>query len=100
MEINMVVFKGVQLAVIKTDHLILNDAQDAVELIANCQYNGAEKIIVYAENLGAAFFDLKTGLAGDVLQKFSTYRAQLAVIGDFSTVQSKSLRDFIYESNK
>jgi len=34
------------------------------------------------------------------LQKFSTYRVRLAIIGDFSKYTSKSLRDFIYESNK
>jgi hypothetical protein len=34
------------------------------------------------------------------LQKFSTYGSRLAIIGDFSKYDSKSLRDFIYESNK
>jgi uncharacterized protein YdaL len=46
------------------------------------------------------FFDLKNGLAGKILQKFSTYRIRLAIIGDFSVYTSKSLSDFIYESNK
>jgi hypothetical protein len=35
-----------------------------------------------------------------VLQKFSTYRQKLAIVGDFSTYSSKNLRDFIKESNK
>lgn len=39
-------------------------------------------------------------MAGEILQKFSTYRVRLAIIGDFSTITSKSLRDFIYESNQ
>ena len=46
------------------------------------------------------FFDLKSGLAGEVLQKVSTYRKRLILIGDFSNVESKSLRDFIFESNR
>ncbi|MFZ2340826.1 MAG: DUF4180 domain-containing protein [Bacteroidales bacterium] len=45
------------------------------------------------------FFDLKTKIAGDILQKFSNYRMKLAIIGDFSAIKSKSLRDFIRESN-
>jgi len=46
------------------------------------------------------FFDLKTGLAGEILQKFSNYRVKLAIVGDFEEVKSKSLRDFIRESNR
>lgn len=46
------------------------------------------------------FFNLSTGLAGDVLQKVSNYRKRLVILGNFSEVESKSLRDFIYESNR
>jgi len=43
---------------------------------------------------------LKTGIAGEVLQKFATYRVRLVIFGDWHTYNSNSLRDFIYESNK
>jgi len=43
---------------------------------------------------------LKTGLAGEILQKFSNYYVELAIVGDFSKYSSKNLQDFIYESNK
>jgi hypothetical protein len=43
---------------------------------------------------------LKNGLAGEVLQKFSNYRVRLVILGDFSQFDSKSLKDFIRESNK
>jgi len=46
------------------------------------------------------FFRLKTGLAGEILQKFVNYRMKIAIVGDFSIYTSKSLKDFIYESNK
>jgi hypothetical protein len=46
------------------------------------------------------FFQLKTGLAGDILQKFSNYKVKLAIIGDFSKYESRSLSDFIRECNK
>jgi hypothetical protein len=39
-------------------------------------------------------------MAGEILQKFSNYRVKLAIVGDFSKYSSKSLADFIYESNK
>jgi hypothetical protein len=46
------------------------------------------------------FFDLKSGLAGEILQKFSNYRVKLALAGDFSEIRSKSLKDFIRECNR
>ncbi len=39
-------------------------------------------------------------MAGEVLQKFSSYRMGLAIVGNFEAYNSKSLHDFIYESNK
>lgn len=39
-------------------------------------------------------------MAGEILQKFSTYNHKLAIVGDFSGIESKSLRDFIRESNR
>jgi hypothetical protein len=38
-------------------------------------------------------------MAGEILQKFSTYRVRLAVVGDISKYTSKSLAQFIFESN-
>ncbi len=88
------------IAEVVSDDIEIKDVQDALDLMANAGYMGAEKIILYEKNLATGFFDLKTGIAGEILQKFTNYRVQLAIIGDFSTRTSKSLRDFIYESNK
>jgi len=91
---------GVTVAVAAPD-LPIGDAGDILDLIADAFYSGqATAIVLYKENLPERFFDLKTGLAGDVLQKFSNYRMKLAVVGDFSGYTSKSFRDFIYECNK
>ena len=78
----------------------LCETQDALDMMADARQLGANTIIVHAYQLDPKFFDLKSGFAGDMLQKFSNYRMKLAIIGDFSTYQSKSLRDFIFESNK
>jgi hypothetical protein len=52
------------------------------------------------KNFTEDFFDLSTGLAGDVLQKCSTYHVRMAIAGDYTGVKSKALRDFIGESNR
>jgi hypothetical protein len=68
--------------------------------MANCQYQGADNIIIEKKNICIEFFDLSTGIAGEILQKFSNYRVRLAIVGDFSLHSSKSLKDFINESNR
>ncbi len=78
----------------------IKDQQDALDIMMESRYQGADGLIVSAENLHPDFFDLKTGLAGEILQKFSTYQAYLAIVGDFSKYPGKSLKDFIFESNK
>ncbi len=60
---------------------------------------GCDRIILNKSLVSKSFFDLKTRLAGEILQKFINYRVKLAIVGDFSVYSSKSLKDFIYESN-
>lgn len=87
-------------ALVKSEGLVIRYVEEAVDLLGNCDYQGASKIILRKEQITEAFFDLRTGIAGEILQKFSNYRKQLAIVGDFSIYTSKSLRDFIYESNR
>ncbi|MFD2148275.1 DUF4180 domain-containing protein [Mucilaginibacter antarcticus] len=91
---------GIQIAEILSDAIIINSVDDGTQVLNDLYYQGFDAIIIKAGQLAADFFDLKTGLAGDVLQKFSNRRVRLAIIGDFKVVESKSLRDFIFESNK
>jgi hypothetical protein len=85
--------------VISVDNIIAG-IEDGLELLGNLYYQDFDKIIIYEKNIIPAFFDLKTGVAGEILQKFSNYRVRLVIIGEFSKYNSKSLKDFIYESNK
>jgi hypothetical protein len=82
---------------IMDDTVLIKDVDDVLSLFC---IDGSSTIIVRKENITADFFDLSTGIAGEILQKFSTYRMRMAIIGDFENVKSKSLKDFIYESNK
>lgn len=61
---------------------------------------GCTKIILRQTDLPPSFFDLKTRMAGEVLQKATNYRIQLAIVGDFTQIASESLRAFITESNR
>jgi hypothetical protein len=60
----------------------------------------ADTFVLNRKQLAPTFFDLKTGLAGEILQKCSNYRRRLVILGDFTLEKSKSMQDFIRESNK
>ena len=89
-----------KVAEIQAEGLVLTSVEDGLSLLGDLYYQGFDKIILHEENIVPEFFDLKTKLAGEVLQKFVQYRMPLAVVGDFSKCTSKSLRDFIYECNQ
>ncbi len=90
---------NIKIAEIISDDIVLRSVEDGLDLLGNLYYQGFDKIFIHEKNITADFFDLKTKLAGEVLQKFAQYRMPLTIIGDFSKSESKSLTDFIYESN-
>jgi hypothetical protein len=89
-----------EIAEVISDDTIINKSEDGLDLLGNLYYQGFDKILIHEKNITPNFFDLKNGMAGEILQKFSNYRVRLAIVGDFSKYTSKSLNDFIYESNK
>jgi hypothetical protein len=78
----------------------ISEVQDAVDLLGNLYYSKCSRIILKESNFHPDFFRLHTGLAGEILQKFSNYSIKLAIIGDFTKYQSKPLQDLIRECNK
>jgi hypothetical protein len=81
-------------------NFLITRPQDVLDIFGDLMAQDCDRIIIHERNLHSDFFDLKTRLAGEVLQKFSNYRVKLAIVGDFAKYQSKSLQDFIFESNK
>ena len=92
---------GAAIAVLHSDTPLFTDAASALDLAMTLRYqNGCDRLAVNREALPEDFFRLRTGFAGEVLQKLVNYRFKFAVFGDFSVFQSKPLRDFIRESNR
>ncbi|UHO39922.1 DUF4180 domain-containing protein [Chryseobacterium capnotolerans] len=89
----------IKIAEVTSDHIIIQSAEDGLDLMGNIYYQGFDKVILYEKNITPSFFDLKTKIAGEILQKFSNYQIGLTIIGDFSKYESKSMKDFIFESN-
>jgi hypothetical protein len=89
-----------KIAEITEDNPVISDVQEMLDIMGDCGVNDCHRIIIRENCLHPDFFRLHTGLAGEILQKFSTYNYRLAIVGDFSKYTSKSLQDFIRESNK
>lgn len=88
------------IAEVISENLLINNAEAGLELLGNIYYQGFDQLILHSNNITPAFFDLKNGIAGEILQKFSNYKVRLAIVGDFSNYTSQSIKDFMYESNK
>lgn len=101
MDLKINVDKNSNIAIVENTELVISNTQDALDLlyIVNHDYN-ANKVIINKSSICEEFFDLKTGVAGEILQKYVNYNMKIAIVGDYEVYSSKSLRDFIYESNK
>ncbi|WP_395676989.1 DUF4180 domain-containing protein [Inquilinus sp.] len=80
----------------------IDNSQRATDLIGEAMFAGASVLAVPASRFGPAFFQLRTGLAGEIAQKAVNYRLKLAVIGDISRhlAASNALRDWVREANR
>lgn len=93
--------KNGTIALVSGGETVISDTQSALELVMTARYeSGAEKFAIDKSAVIEDFFILSTGLAGEILQKFTNYHVKAAFYGDFSHYTSKPLRDFMYESNQ
>src|SRR5580704_2595382 len=93
---------GVRILECVPDRAKLQTYSDAVELIGKTFENRATLIVIPVECLNDEFFQLKTRIAGELIQKFVQYRRRLAIVGDISgfLAESSALRAFMAESNR
>ncbi|MDP4098677.1 DUF4180 domain-containing protein [Paenibacillus sp. P96] len=100
MNISRLKADGVNIAVISGNEILIKDVQSALDLMATVRYEtDSDRIVIPKSMLSESFFDLKTRLAGEILQKFINYRVKVAIVGDFSVYTSRSFQSFMYECN-
>ena len=77
-------------------------ASEANDLVGDAWGYDASVVAVPVERLDPAFFQLSSGVAGEITQKIVNYRLHLAVVGDVSehVAASDALRAFVVESNR
>jgi hypothetical protein len=94
--------EGVRVMECAAERIGLHGVRGGVDLIGEARGHGADLVVIPAECLGDDFFRLRTGIAGEVIQKFVTYQVRLAILGDISrhVNDSSALRDFVREANE
>jgi len=66
----------------------------AAALAASVEQGG---LVLDETQLSPAFFDLRSGLAGEVLQKFTNYRARLAIVVADEAAYGSRFSELAYE---
>jgi hypothetical protein len=81
---------------------VIETERQATDILGEARGRDAKLVILPASRLAPAFFQLRTGLAGAIVQKFVTYQMKLAIVGVIpaEAIQSTALQAFIKESNR
>jgi hypothetical protein len=78
----------------------ISSPQDILDLLVWGMENNIDLFLLNESDLARDFFELRTGLAGDILQKISNYGVRVAIVGSFATIRNRRFRELMFESNK
>ena len=98
---HIVTVYGTAVMVCGPDGIPFDTEGAAVDLVGEALGQRAEIVVIPAERLTDDFFQLGTGVAKDIVQKFATYSVRLAVVGDISrrVDDDVALRAWVAEAN-
>ena len=73
---------------------------DLVAALRSCIEHGRRALLLDHGSLPAAFFDLSTGVAGELVQKLVNYHVRMAAVVPDLAVHSPRFREFAGEANR
>ncbi len=79
---------------------LLSRAQDALDLVAACGEYEVDRLLLPDGCLGEDFYNLSSGLAGEVLLKFTNYRIKAAAVIPTERVGKGKFYEFSLETNR
>lgn len=83
-----------------TNQILISNENDALDLVAYGGENNTNRLLLFAANLHEDFFNLKTGLAGAVLQKFINYGIKVAAVIPLELSNQGRFREMALEANR
>ncbi len=76
------------------------DPFDPTALLTRCIEADTEFLLLDEAVIPADFFDLSSGLAGELLHKLTTYRVRLAGVIPDPSIYPARFQDFVREANR
>jgi hypothetical protein len=78
----------------------LASQRDLLELLSLSGEDGSDRLLITEGSLHPDFFDLSTGLAGEICLKLSTYRIKTAIVVQLDRISSQRFREWAGECNR
>lgn len=73
---------------------------DPTVIVTSCAESGADSLLLDEGSLPSDFFDLSSGLAGELLHRLSIYHLRMAAVVPDLTIHSAYFQAFVLEANK
>jgi hypothetical protein len=99
MELNIQVKNDQQFVEAESQELFVKNPSEINSVLETCLSHRINRVLLYSENLSNDFFDLKTGMAGEILQKFRNYGIHVALILNSELNLSTKFRQLMSEEN-
>jgi len=77
-----------------------NKHKNPADLVNRCIESGAKSVLLEESKIPDKFFDLSSGLFGELLHKLSIYHIKLAIVVSDPDTYSKSFQSFLNEANQ
>ncbi len=100
MEYKIIQLENKRLVECLPDGGVITDEATTLDLVGICGGEQASFLLLYASNLSDDFYDLKTGLAGQVLLKLSNYHLQTAAVIPSEKIGSGKFYEMVIETNR
>jgi hypothetical protein len=72
---------------------------DPIAAVVGCIEHGTQALLLDRHALPAEFFDLSTGVAGELVQKLTNYGIRMAAVVPDLSAHSARFREFAREAN-
>jgi hypothetical protein len=79
---------------------VIRNERDIQELISFCVEHDSQNVLIYKANFSPEFFDLKTTLAGTLLQKFANYHLRGVGLISLEQITDERFKELIFECNR
>jgi len=99
MEVSLLAVPGTQTLIIEP-LIEVASLHEIADLIVVGHHHKTHRVLLLAERLPAGFFDLSTGIAGEVVQKFVNYRFCVACVINNPGQYGERFKEFALEARE